>query len=991
MKSLTFILSILVTACAFIFIQKYSSGKNPAIDPDEPLESAAGTRDDPAAAFRFRYAMLAGKEQSVDLPKLRRSAVSYTNETMARPKNLMKTATPFWSALGPGNVGGRVSSIVIDSANSSIVLAGSVAGGIWKTTDGGASWYPKTDAADILPISSMVVDPTNHNVVYAGTGEGWSNVDAVYGGGIYKSTDFGETWTLLSSTSGGSASSFGDVMKLAADPSGNIYAATKDYKVGYGVYSYSLSGGLYKSTNGGTSWTAINSAAFATNYFNPTDVLPVSSSTILFAVNANGSTLGGIYRTTNGGSAWSLISSGLPSSGYARIAFAQDPGAANTVLAVFESTDESTGGDAGLKGIYKSTDAGATWTQLTSPPKITSTGGRSYLSNQGWYDNVIAIDPYNSSNICIGGVDMMKSTNGGTSWSQLTFWDSYYGTPAVHADHHAIVFDKKNSGTIFEGNDGGIYKTTNGGMTWTNINNGLQITQFYSGAVYKTGATYFGGAQDNGHLKYNGYGTNWSEVYGGDGGYSAQDQSNASVAYEEYVYLQISKTTDGGSTWNSCVSGLTDQDNSSKCLFIAPFAMNPENSAVLVAGSNSVWITANSAGSWTQSSGVLSTNNQVSAVTVVNAAANYLGFAGTTDGKIFKCASLDPSSGIDTWTDITPSGNNSGYVRRIVVDLSNKNHIYTTYGGYNTGGILLSRHVWYSTNQGSSWTDISGNLPNVPVHSLVINPVSSSTLYVGTETGVYYTTNGGGSWSSFNSGMPSFVPTDELVVQSSTNVLFAFTHGRGVWNGTGGALPVELTSFTVTAQQSNAVLKWRTETEFNNSGFDIERSPSPTIPLQVGGLGGGEWTSLGFAAGAGTSSSPTEYSYTDNNLPAGKYLYRLKQINRDGTFQYSESVEAAINPVPSAFELQQNYPNPFNPSTTIRYGLPDRSSVKIAVTNSIGQQVAVLENDVQDGGFHQIDWRANVASGIYFYRIEAASIVNPNDRFVRVMKMLLLK
>ena len=796
MKSLTFIVCVVIAVCAFVFVLKDSRKAEAIKDDDKLVESIIGDRDNPEAAYQFRYAMLAGKEHNIDLPKLRRDAVSYTQQSLVRPKNLMKVATPFWSALGPGNIGGRVRSILVHPTSSSLILAGSVSGGIWKSTNAGASWSAETDAGDILPISSMVIDPTNNNVVYAGTGEGWSNTDAVYGGGIYKSTDFGSTWTLLSSTTGASASNFGDVMKVAEDPTGNLYAATKDYKSGYGVSDYTLSGGLYKSTDGGTSWTKISSATFTTNYFNPTDVLPISSSTILFAVNANGSTLGGIYRTTNGGTNWSLIASNLPTSGYARIAFAQDPNTANTVLAVFESTDESAGGDGGLKGIYKSTDAGATWNLLTAPPKIASTGSLSYLSTQGWYDNVIAIDPNNSSDIYVGGVDMMKSTNGGTSWSQLSYWDSFYGSPVVHADHHAIVFDKNNANTIYEGNDGGVYKTTNGGTTWSNINNGLQITQFYSGAVYKTGTTYFGGAQDNGHLKYGGSGTTWSEVYGGDGGYSAQDQSNSSVAYEEYVYLQISKTTDGGSTWNSCVSGLSDANNSSKCLFIAPFAMNPENSAVLLAGSNSVWVTGNSAGSWTQSSNVLSASGEVSAVTVVDAAANYLGFAGTTDGKVFKCTSLDPSSGIDTWTDITPSGNNGGYVRRVTVDLSNKNKIYATYGGYNTSGTLTSRHVWYSTDQGSTWTDISGNLPNVPVHSLVINPVSSATLYVGTETGVYSTTNSGGSWSSFNSAMPSFVPTDELVIQSGTDVLFAFTHGRGVWNGTGSPLPVELSSFT---------------------------------------------------------------------------------------------------------------------------------------------------------------------------------------------------
>jgi len=981
MKRLVFFLSVAVCVCTFFFIQKYFNVERETKEDGELLESIVGDRDNPDAAYQFRYAILAGKEHDIDLRKMRQDAVSFTRQTLLRPKNLMKVSTPFWSALGPGNIGGRVRSIVIDPANSSIILAGSVAGGIWKTTNGGVSWSPKTDGADVMPISSMVIDPANNNVVYAGTGEGWSNVDAVYGGGVYKSTDFGDTWNLLSSTTG--TSSFGDVMKIAADPTGNVYAATKDIKFSYGVGHYTTSGGLFKSTNGGTSWTEISSANIATNYFNPTDVLPISSTTILYAVNVNGSNLGGIYRTTDGGTNWTLITSGLPTSNYRRIAFAQDPNSANTVFAVFESTDLSTGGDAGLKGIYKTTDAGASWIQLTSPPKITSTDSMSYLKNQGWYDNVIAVDPNNSSNLYVGGVDMMKSTDGGASWSQLTYWHPYYGTPVVHADHHAIVFDKNNANTIIEGNDGGIYKTTNGGTSWTNLNNGLQITQFYGGAVYKTGTTYFGGTQDNGHLKYNGSGTGWAEVYGGDGGYSAQDQSNSSVAYEEYVYLAISKTTDGGASWNTCTTGLSDANSGSNCLFIAPFAMNPENSAVLLAGSTSVWVTGNSAGSWTQSSNVLSSGAKVSAVAVVNAAANYLGFAGTTDGKIFKCTNLDPSSGIDTWTDITPSGNNGGYVRRVVVDLNNKNKIYATYGGYNTSGTLASRHVWCSTNQGSSWTDISGNLPNVPVHSLVINPISSSTLYVGTETGVYSTTNGGSSWLSFNSGMPSFVPTDELVIQGSTQVLFAFTHGRGAWAGAGSPLPVELSSFTIASQQSNPVLRWRTETEFNNYGFDIERAPSPK---DGNADAAGEFKKIGFVQGAGTRSAPTEYTFTDVNVPAGKYMYRLKQIDNDGSFQFSESIEATVSSTPSTFALLQNFPNPFNPTTMIQFSVPVDGRAVLKIYNTLGQEVSTLFNDNASAGiYHQVQFNAsNLASGIYFAQLEFAGKM-------QLKKMLLLK
>jgi hypothetical protein len=201
-------------------------------------------------------------------------------------------------------------------------------------------------------------------------------------------------------------------------------------------------------------------------------------------------------------------------------------------------------------------------------------------------------------------------------------------------------------------------------------------------------------------------------------------------------------------------------------------------------------------------------------------------------------------------------------------------------------------------------------------------------------------------------------------------------------------LPVELTSFTATAREKIVELSWSTATEVNNYGFEIERKPLPNAPLAGVEIKG--WNRVGFLEGAGTTNMSKNYSYADLNLQSGKYEYRLKQIDRDGQFKYSQSVEATIN-VTMVFTLEQNYPNPFNPSTTIRYGLPSRSSVRLEVTNTLGQEVAVLTNGEQEAGYHEVKWRANVASGFYLFRIEAVSMTDPNNRFVQVKKMLLLR
>ncbi len=812
------------------------------------------------------------------------------------------------------------------------------------------------------------------DVVYAGTGEGWSNIDAVYGGGIYKSTDFGETWTLLPSTLSNNGWDFKTVRSIRLDSDGNVYAVTRAINYKGGVGDYHTNGGLYKSTDGGSSWTKISNSSL-TNYYTGTDVIPITSHTILFATYS-----GDMYRTTDNGTTWSSGLNGLPTDpeNFNRIAMAQDPNDANTVYAVY-SAKSTASPYYGLRGIFKTTDGGLTWTELPRPGNLATTGG-SYLGGQGWYDNVISVDPHNSNNIYVGGVEDMKSTDGGQHWSQITYWIS---SSSAHADHHAIVFDPNTADVVYDGNDGGIYKSTNGGTNWTDLNNGLEITQFYGGAVEANGNNYQGGTQDNGHLKYNGSGTSWTEVKGGDGGYAEISQTNSQVAYEEYVYLDISKTTDGGNTWNDAQNGLTDAGDGNVCLFIAPFSMNPENSDVLIAGSDNVWITTDAAANWSSSSNTLSTDEKVSAVTIVNSSAPYLSFAGTTDGKVFKSTNSTSAASVGeedalaktnaTWTEITPPGNNGAWVRRITVDLNDKNKIYVCYSGYNNDGVTPSRHVYYSSDQGANWSDISGNLPDVPVHSLVIDNDNPQTLYIGTETGVYETNDRGGTWTKKGSGMPDYAPVDQLVLQSGTNDLFAFTHGRSVFK-TNTPLPVELTSFNVIITSNDAELTWETATEINNYGFNIERKYEKK-----------DWEKIGFVEGHGNSNSIKHYSFTDNDLESiGKVYYRLKQMDINGTFEYSKTVEANIK-APENFELSQNYPNPFNPATIIKYVVPTEQKIQLRVFDALGKEVATLVNRQQQPGVYKVNFNAsNLASGIYYYQLKSKN-------YLSIKKMLLIK
>lgn len=784
MKVITaLVVLILLTSILIIRIsdQQNTSQKT---ETEEPLEQSPGTEDNPYAASKFRYEMVTGKISDSDPGIMRREAVKYSEDKLSEYRTQSSMPANPWITRGPTNttIGGRVRSILIKPTQNNVILCGAVSGGVWKSTNSGTTWVPRLDAENPVSISTLLIDPLNPDIVYAGTGEGWVDL---YGGGIYKSTNFGDTWTLLPATSGSEASKFRNVKKMASDNIGNIYAATNDNRYKDGLNNFSFDGGLYRSPDQGNSWIKISSTDISTNYYNPCDVIAIDPMNIIYAVGEYFYNQG-IYRTSDGGVSWTHITAGLPASGYDRIALAKDPNQTNVIYAAIHSTDYSSGGDGGLKGIYKSNDSGYTWTALPKPPPLVSTGNKSYMRDQGWYDNVIAVDPYNSQNIYLGGVDLMKSTNGGLTWFQLTYWDNYYGTPVVHADHHAIVFDPLVNGTIYDGCDGGIYRSTDYGAHWNSRNTNLQIAQFYSGAVFPTGSILWGGTQDNGHLKTFSSGPTWDISFGGDGGYSAQHQQDPFMAFEEYVYLDMRKTVDMGLNWSSCLNGLSDAGDPYKCLFIAPFAMNPEKSDVLLAGSDKVWMTDDAAENWTQVSYTFYSGQVVSAVTVCNDAVDYMCFAGTTNGRIYKSNNLDITNGTgNSWYDITPPGNNGAYVRRITVDPVNKNRIYACYSGYNPSGILSSRHVYFSPDQGITWIDISYNLPNVPVHSLVLDTTNSPltpVIYIGTETGIYNSTDNGLIWQIFSvSPMPSYVPVDELVIQSATKKLIAFTYGRGAW------------------------------------------------------------------------------------------------------------------------------------------------------------------------------------------------------------------
>ncbi|HEX6098127.1 MAG TPA: hypothetical protein VF432_17505 [Thermoanaerobaculia bacterium] len=705
-----------------------------------------------------------------------------------------------WSWLGPGNIGGRTRTLVIDPQQPETMYTGGVSGGVWKTTDGGAAWRPTGDTLANIAINSLVMDPRDNTRLYAGTGEGYFRETVrgtalpLRGGGIFVSTDAGESWSILESTRNSDFHFVNDLFVSSADTS-RIYAATRT--------------GVFRSSDGGQSWTRILSVSAAGGCLDlvarpgaASDYLYVSCGTLEQAT---------VYRNMDAAAdgAWSAV---LSEPNMGRTSLAVAPSNPDVVYALSASNVSAPGGfNQGLLAVFRSNEAGAagTWQAavrntaadrlstllLTNP--VPAAEVECKFSNQnkfvtmGWYCNAIAVDPTNPDRVWAAGVDLFRSDDGGATWGVASYWWANRAAPSfVHADQHAIVFhphfDGSTNDTLFAANDGGIYKTeeasdevprgiaalcnpANGKIAWQHVSGNLGITQFYHGAVFPNGREYMAGAQDNGTLLgRDDLGANgWTPVAGGDGSYLAIDPTKPSTFYVSSQVANILKTEDGGATFKQATTGLADE-----FLFITPLMMDLGAPQVLWTGGRKLWRTDNAGASWTAASTTLGAG-KVSAIAVSGSRA----LAGTSNGFIYRNDDARSATPATTWPGVQPR---EGFVSSITHHPLDADVVYATFAGF--GG----QHVWKSTDGGVSWTprdgEGDGQIPDIPVHSLVVDPYRPERLFIGTDLGVMVSIDGGAHWMTEVDGMPRAV-TEWLVIADAPEgrSLYAFTHGRGVW------------------------------------------------------------------------------------------------------------------------------------------------------------------------------------------------------------------
>lgn len=736
-KGLTFLVCFAIA----LFFSVVGSG-----DPDDPERE-----QDAWDAFEWWYGQRAQPFDLIPQRAFQRAfEYSRTSVKTSRTFGLIQNEDSEWRSLGPNNVGGRVLSIAVNPESTNIVWVGSASGGLWRSSTGGiglSAWTLVNTGFPSLCVSAIAIDPLSPDTIYIGTGEislyhrplvGTPGARSSYGLGILRSTDGGSNWTET-----GLLWTFPEitaVQRIAINPLNptTLLAATSE--------------GVYRSTDAGTSWTATLTEPMAMDVaFLPSDT------TIALAAcgNLNSTANPGMYRSTDAGNSWAEVFSGLPVSNFGRTSLATCDAVPGLIFAGIANASTS-----GIIGLYKSTNGGADWS-------VTST--TNYVGTQGWYDNIIAVRPDNGSIVYCGGLDIHKSTDGGATLTVKS-------TNVVHVDQHAIAFDPSDSDVMYFGCDGGIYKSTNGGESFLNLNNSFLTTQFYSGFANSASdsSVAIGGLQDNGTLKFLGSGS-WMGIYDGDGGWCAIDPSNPLTMYYESQYLSIQKSTNGGASRTQATSGLPI--GSSNANFIPPFVLAPSASNILYAGNRNVYKTTNSAASWFAPNGGAQLNGtKVACIGVSWSSPDTLmaGTGGSDIGVTHLFEIFASTNGGQSWTQVSDTSLlPDRYPTDIEFDPTNSARAYLTYSGYGTG------HVFRTTDVGMTWSDISSNLPDLPHQCVAIDPVYPEHLYVGNDLGVYRSTDGGTTWMDHSSGMPQTMVLD-LKVSPANNSLRAATFGSGV-------------------------------------------------------------------------------------------------------------------------------------------------------------------------------------------------------------------
>jgi hypothetical protein len=860
--------------------------------------------------------------------------------------------TNFYSFQGPDNLGGRTRSVVYDvrydGVTNRTILAGGVSGGVYKSTDDGATWIRKSPTGAHYSCTSIAQDTRVgfRDTWYYGVGEATGNsagaTGAFYSGnGVYKSTDNGETWTITSLNTSAletftTAADF--VNKIIVDPTdGYVYVACPAT--------------IYRSTDGGTTWTTVLSGTLSTSG-QYTDIV-VSSAGRLYASfgGSNSSSVDGVWASPPGPTSgdpgtWVRIAGagagGSPvgwnaEPGYGRVVLAIAPSLESRLYALYYNGSSNACAPALLEAeLFYWDDIGATWTDIsaTLPDEPGCLAGNDPFAVQGGYDLVIAVKPDDAATIFIGGTNIYRSTTTGATWTRIGGYASsasYALYASSHPDIHSIAFKPTSSTTMLCGNDGGIQRTTDclaGTVSWTQINTGYRTYQYYYVDIDPRLANpkVLGGAQDNGSTRnIGGTGDDFEMVWGGDGvSVGLNNPAETGGTQYEYVGSQsgfINRRTEGTALGFS--TGITPTGETNSGLFVTLFKLDPDNTQLLYyANDNALYRTTSAStvtsGTWTSMTGVSGaitpSSVDITALAVsrgtYSAATSSL-FIGTSDGRVFR---LDDPAGVGAGTapeDIEDGDFPAGSISSIAVNPRNDDTVIVTLSNYGITG-----NVWWTGNANSAnptWTNVEGALTLPSFRSSAIHAVPNSTevqYYVGTSVGLYRSGTsfpGTPGWTQEDATTLGNAVISSLSLRPGDGNLLVGTHGYGMWKTALSLfpLPVELTEFKGSLQGKSALLEWKTSFENNSKHFELEKS-----------LDGITYRRIATIPAAGNSAVLRYYNYTDREPLTENNYYRLRSVDIDNNVKLSN---VALVKIPGATQDMQVLGNPFVNGITIRF------------------------------------------------------------------------
>ncbi len=667
------------------------------------------------------------------------------------------SATRFeWEPAGPTNIGGRITDLAVNPDNTNEIYVGAATGGILKTTDGGNSWENIFDDRPLISIGDIALDPENPEIIYAGTGEANSSSFSFIGDGMHKSIDGGATWEHI----GLENSAYIGRVIVDHEDSDRVFVAACG-----NLFSTNADRGIYRSVDAGSSWeqllylTDSTAAIDLVQHPENPDILIAAMWERARGLNYRRSfgNSSGVWKTTDGGDNWYELTNGLPTgSNVGRIGVDIAKSNPDVVYAFYDNSGEVR--------VFRSDDLGESWNS-TSDWTI-----QGMNSSFGWYFGQVRVDPNDEDRIYLMGVEMWGSSNGGDSYFNIA---DYGNTWEIHVDHHAMWIDPV-SGRVFEGNDGGLYYSDDNGSNWTKINN-LPITQFYHIDIdYLEPQRIYGGTQDNNTIRtLTGNLDDWQAILGGDGMYCQVDYTNSNIIYAESQWGNLYRSFDLGVDFDYIAWAFEDDRKN----WSSPYKLHPEESSTIYFGTYRLWKGTDYGSSWDAISGDLtmgdagSTFHTLTTVDISKLNPDYL-LTGADDGMVY----FSPDDG-DTWNNIS-EGLPQRWITSVVFDPFDENTIYATVSGFRWDE--QTPHVFKSTNLGEDWMDITSNLPDIPVNEIVCDPDYPDRLIVATDAGVFMTYDGGTQWMGISSGMPNTAcvsmhvhpETRDLVVGSYGNSCF---------------------------------------------------------------------------------------------------------------------------------------------------------------------------------------------------------------------------